>query len=231
MVRALADLLVDREGDPGGGARRVVADELRDGGHDRRHARLVVRAQQRRPVARDEVVPEPVGERGHLGGIEDLRRVARKADRLARPGAVDDRPDARPRRVGGRVDVRDQPDRRGVGHRAGQRREDVARLGQLDVLDTERVGARRPGVARGRAASPSTGRSASRPPTGCRSRRSGGTARAAPRRAPRRAAPRSGGQPSVASRRSSSTVVVSPSRSAAAGNPLVRRVELRRSVA
>ena len=83
--------------------------------------------------------PTLVGERGHLRGVEDLGRVARKVDRLARPRAVDDRPDARPRRVGRGVDVRDQPDRRGVGHRPGQRREDVARLGQLGVLETERV--------------------------------------------------------------------------------------------
>ena len=134
----------------------------RDGGHDRGHAGLVVRAEQRRPVARDEVLPELLGEGGHLRRVEDLRRIARKADRLARPGAMDDRADARPRRVGGRVDVCDQPDRRRLGRpsRGASRRRSPARSAR-HPRDRAR-GARRPGAGRGRAASRSTGRSASR---------------------------------------------------------------------
>ena len=97
MIGALADLLVHGERDPRRRARRVVADEARDGRHDRRDARLVVRPEQRRPVARHEVVPAPLRERGHVARVEDLARIAGQADRLAGPGAMDDRADARAR--------------------------------------------------------------------------------------------------------------------------------------
>ena len=49
---------------------------------------------------------------------------------------VHDRDDARARRLGRRVDVGDQPDHRRPGG-ARQRREDVAVLGQLDVVEAD----------------------------------------------------------------------------------------------
>ena len=138
VVGALADLLVHGEGDAGRGARRVVADETGSGRDDHRDARLVVRAEQRRPVARHEIVALPLFEAGHVRRVQDLGRIAWKRDRLAGPGAVHDWPDARARRVRGRVDVCDQTYRRRTGNRARDRREDVAGLGELDLGEPDR---------------------------------------------------------------------------------------------
>ncbi len=102
VVGALADLLVDRERDARGGARRVVVEEVRDRRHDHRDARLVVRAEERRAVARDQVLPDPLGEGGHVGGVEHLRLVARAAG------------SARPTRRGGRSGGRPCPGVSGV---------------------------------------------------------------------------------------------------------------------
>jgi hypothetical protein len=62
VLDAAADLLVHGEADAD---RRVldlrVADEIGDRGHDLGHARLVVGAEEGRPVRRDDVVADPVG--------------------------------------------------------------------------------------------------------------------------------------------------------------------------
>ena len=63
VVDAAADLLVDGEADPDRrmldlGMRREIGDRA----HDLRDARLVVGAEQRRPVGRDDVVARALGE-------------------------------------------------------------------------------------------------------------------------------------------------------------------------
>ena len=75
----------------GARGRSGVAGEVRDRGHDLGDPGLVVGAEERRPVARHDVVADARGERRKHGGIEDLSRVAREHDRLTSPGLVDDR--------------------------------------------------------------------------------------------------------------------------------------------
>ena len=139
MVGSPSDLLVDREPDPGGRARAVVAEQPVGGRDDDRDPGLVVRPEERRSVARDEVVTELVGETGHVGRVEHLRRVAREHDRRASPGTVHDRGHPGARRGRRRVDVRDQPDRGRALHRARHRREHVAVLRELGVLEPDRT--------------------------------------------------------------------------------------------
>ena len=79
VVGAAAHLLVDRERDAHRRARLGRAAEVRDGRHDLRHAGLVVGSEQRRAVARDDVVPDARRERRLLGRVEHLARVARAA--------------------------------------------------------------------------------------------------------------------------------------------------------
>ena len=63
VVGAVADLLVDGEADPRVRARELgPRGEVGDRGHDRGDAGLVVRAEQRRPVRGDDVVPDPLAE-------------------------------------------------------------------------------------------------------------------------------------------------------------------------
>src|ERR1700675_663863 len=91
---AAADLLVDSERNSDRCPRALgMTCEVRDGGHDLRDPRLVVRAEQRRPVARNDVVADALRKLRKLLGIEHLPRVTRKLDRLASPTRVDDRPD------------------------------------------------------------------------------------------------------------------------------------------
>ncbi len=77
LVDAAADLLVRREQD----FDRAVLDlgmveqELR-GVHDLGDAGLVVGAEQRGAVGRDDVVADLVGQRRVLGGADDLRGIA-----------------------------------------------------------------------------------------------------------------------------------------------------------
>ena len=139
MIRSLADLLVHRERDPRGRTRGIVVHEVRKGRHDHRNTRLVVRAEQGRPVAGHEVVADPLGKGRQVRRVEHLRRIAGETDRLARPGSVDDRADAGPGRVRRRVDVGDEPERRSALDGARERGEDVARLGQLDVVEPDRA--------------------------------------------------------------------------------------------
>ena len=139
VVGALAHLLVDRERDARRGARCIIVEEVRDRRHDHGDARLVVCAEERRAVARDQVLPDPLGEGGHVCRIEDLRLVARQ--RIGSPDqarwTIGRTP--MPGGVRGRVDVRDEADPRRSVDGAGERREDVARLGELDVGDPERA--------------------------------------------------------------------------------------------
>ena len=132
VVGATSHLLVDREADPKRRPRLVRAVEVRDGGHDLRDARLVVGAEQRRAVARDDVVPDPRRERRLIGRIQHLARVPRQHDRRARVVLVHDRRHSGSGRLRRRVDVRDQADH-GRSRRAGHGRVDVAELGQLDI--------------------------------------------------------------------------------------------------
>ncbi len=120
VIGAVTDLLVDREHDAHRRARSVVGGEPRDRGHDLRHPRLVVRAEQRPAVARDEIVTQPLGQLGQLGRIEHLALVAGQHDRLTAPGAVDDRHDARAGRIRRRVDVGDQGHHGSVPNRPGR---------------------------------------------------------------------------------------------------------------
>ena len=210
-------------------ARRVVAQEPLGRGDDDRDARLVVRAEQRRPVARDEVVADPLGEPRHApSGSSTWPRVAGEPDRRRRPSR------------GGRSARRPCPSAPGdvstcairptVGAPAtvpGTRREHVAVLGQLDVVEPERAQlldeqAREVELLLGRRVRRSTsGR------TACRSRRSAGSARARPRPAPRRAGSRSASQPSDREAPEQLDGRLQPVAEGRRGDVLVRRVELR----
>ena len=71
MVGAVADLLVGREADADGRMRDLgVRLQVGDRGHDLGHARLVVGAEERRPVRGDDVVADPLGEERRGGGGE-----------------------------------------------------------------------------------------------------------------------------------------------------------------
>ena len=133
VLRPAPDLLVDRERDADGAARPLrVAGQVRDRGHDLRDPGLVVRAEERRAVARDDVVSHARGQLRELVRVEHLALVARKLDRRAVPVLVHDRRDAGARDVRRRVHVRDEPDR-GSALDAGQAREHGGALGQLGV--------------------------------------------------------------------------------------------------
>ena len=84
-----------------------VRDELGDRGHDLGDAGLVVGAEQRRPVGGDDVVPDPLGEQRARRGREPGARARRRRSSRAPAGST---PVAG--RVGARVDVGEQPDRR-----------------------------------------------------------------------------------------------------------------------
>ena len=139
VVGAAADLLVDRERDARGRPRCVVLQQPMGGRDDDRDSGLVVGAEQGRAVARDEVVTDLFRETGHVVRVEDLGRVSFQLDRLARPGAVHDGPDARSGRGRCSVDVGDQSHDRRLRDGARHRREDVAVLRQLRVGEADRV--------------------------------------------------------------------------------------------
>lgn len=113
MVGAAADLLVDGEADA---KRRVLGPrvtlEAGDRRHDLGHPGLVVGAEQRCAVRRDEVVPDLLGERRLLVWIEYLRLVAGEDDSRAVVGAMKLRRDPCPGHVRRGVDMGDQPDHR-----------------------------------------------------------------------------------------------------------------------
>ena len=136
VVGAPPHLLVDRERDAHRRPRLGGATKIRDRRHDLRHAGLVVGSEERRAVTRDDVVADPRRERGLVGrdrGSGSDRRAARSARRRsprARSG------DAGARRLRRRVDVGDQADH-GRARRAGKRRDHVAELVQLDVVEPD----------------------------------------------------------------------------------------------
>ena len=95
VLGAAPDLLVDRERDPHRRPRLRRLAEVGDGRHDLRHAGLVVGAEQRRAVARDDVVADPRGERrpprrGRSPGSG--RRAGRSARRRSPRGRSGRRP-------------------------------------------------------------------------------------------------------------------------------------------
>ena len=71
MVGAAGDLLVDREADADRSMLELrIPLEVRDGGHDLRDAGLVVGAEQRRTVGRDDVVADLLLQQRQLLGVE-----------------------------------------------------------------------------------------------------------------------------------------------------------------
>ncbi len=86
---AAADLLVGVEGDLHRPVRQLrVGDEIRDRGHDLRDARLVVRAEQRRPVGRDQLVADVVRQLRRLLRADDAGRSRRAGSRRPRSAAA-----------------------------------------------------------------------------------------------------------------------------------------------
>ena len=133
-VGAEADLLVGREPDAHGGSRELgMGDEVRDGGHDLRHPRLVVGAEQRVPARRHDVVPGLARQHGHRRRVEH-RPAERQLDCVAAVAAVHERLDARARDLRRGVDVREKSD---CGTGAGQRGEDEAAVIHRRVVETE----------------------------------------------------------------------------------------------
>ena len=100
VIGAAPDLLVDRERDTRRRPRRILGEKPPRGSDDDRDPGLVVGAEERGAVARHDVVAALLGETRHVLRVEHLRGVAREHDRLARPGAVDDRLDPRAGRCG-----------------------------------------------------------------------------------------------------------------------------------
>ena len=136
QLRALADLLVRRERDPQGRSGEFrVRHQVRHGGHDRGHARLVIGAEQRVAARGDDVVTALLGQLGHRRRVKP-RAAAWQLDHAAVVIAVDDRLDAVGRCIGARVDVRDQPDR-GSARRTRECRGDVAVVVQRCVVEAD----------------------------------------------------------------------------------------------
>ena len=91
-VRPPARLLVDGEADADRRPWRLgMARQPRDRRHDLGHAGLVVGTEQRRAVARDDVVPDAGRELGGLGRIDHLARVSRQDEPCAVVRRVNDR--------------------------------------------------------------------------------------------------------------------------------------------
>ena len=186
--RPAGHLLVDRERDADGRARRLgVLREVRDGGDDLRHARLVVGAEERRPVRGDEVVADAGGELLALVRVEHLGGVAGQDDPAAVVGTDHLRRHARrPTHRGSCRRGRSGPPSAPRRCPAAWRRRSRARSARRPRAPPR--AARRRAAGRGRAASACSDTSRRCAPTACRSAHSGGSARARPRRARRRAA-------------------------------------------
>ena len=135
LVDAAADLFVGREQDLDGAVLdlRVLNQELRRI-HDLGEARLVVGAEQRGAVGRDDVVADLVGERGMVGGADHLRGIGRQHDVAAVIVSYDLRLDVRAGAVRRGVHVRAEADHRHlfVGVRR-DRRIDIAVLVEMGV--------------------------------------------------------------------------------------------------
>ena len=198
VLGAASYFLVDREGDAHRGTRRIrPLGQIGDRLHDLGDARLVVRTEQRGPVARDDVVPDPVAELGLFGRVDHLRRVAGQHDRAAVVALVDDRRHPGARRVRRRVDMGDQADRQAL-RRSPARSRTRTRARSAPPPRGRLHAARRRGGARDRAGSRCSDRSTTPRRPGCRSGRSAGTARARQGRARLRAETSTGLYPSWA---------------------------------
>jgi hypothetical protein len=112
-IRTAADLFVRREADADAAVRDIeMRHQVLGSGDDRGNAGLVVRAEQRRPRRRDDVVADLRGEIGQIRGAKDSRGIVRENDVPPVPPAMDDGLHERAGHLGRRVDVRDEPDRR-----------------------------------------------------------------------------------------------------------------------
>ena len=113
-----------------------MRDEIRGRGHDLRDARLVVRAEQRRAVRRDELVADVVLELRRLGRADHLPGVAERDVAALVADAL--RLDVRSAALARRVDVREERDRRHLAvDRRRQRRRHVAVLVDRRVREAE----------------------------------------------------------------------------------------------
>ena len=141
-VHARADLLVRRERDLDRAVRdRPVVEQGLGHRHDRRDARLVVRAEQRCAVGRDQIVADHRIEHRMLRRSQDLRRIAGQRDVAALVVRVHDGRHVRAAHRGRRIDVRDERDHGhglGVWNGRRNRRGDVTVLAQRDVHRAER---------------------------------------------------------------------------------------------
>ena len=139
VVGARAELLVGVEADAQRPVRKLgMRDQVRDRRHDLGDARLVVGAEQRRAVARDQIVPDVIRQLREFSTGDHLPLVAGEHD-LAALVADALRLDVRAGDVGRRVDVREEPDRRHVVRDGrGHRREEIAVLVEVDVREPER---------------------------------------------------------------------------------------------
>ena len=96
VLRPPADLLVDGECHADRSSVPLgMPYEVRERTHDLRDPGLVVRSEQGRSVAGDDVVADPGGELRQLDRVENLSRVPGELDRRSIPGLVHDRRDAR----------------------------------------------------------------------------------------------------------------------------------------
>ena len=113
LVDAAADLLVGREQDLDGAVLDVrVAHQELGRIHDLGDAGLVVGAEQRGAVTRDDVVADLAGQRGMLGSADHLRRIARQRDVAAAVVAHDLRLDVGAGAIGRGVHMRAEADHR-----------------------------------------------------------------------------------------------------------------------
>ena len=139
LVDPAADLLVGGEQQPD----RAVADigvldqDLR-GGHDFGDARLVVGAEQRRAVGRDDIVADLVGELGIVGDPDDLCGVSGQVDVAALVVLDDPRSYALAAEIRRSVHMRAEADHRDllVGV-AGNCSVDVAVLVEMGIAETD----------------------------------------------------------------------------------------------
>ena len=138
VVRAAANLLVRREADGNGAVRDLrMREQLRAGGDDLGHARLVVRAEERRAVGHDQLLPDIALQRRIVP-----RREHRRAERqLAALIAHDARLNVFAARGGRGVHVGDQAEGACVlaTGRGRQVRVDIAVFVKLRALHPERV--------------------------------------------------------------------------------------------
>ena len=131
-MHAAADLLVGREADADRAVRQVrVLQQVARRGHDDGDARLVIRAQQRRPGGGHDVVAHFLRQIGQRLGRQHLAGIVGQDDVLAVVAAMDDGLDVGAGELGGRVHVRQQGDGGHSGlHRRRDGRQDRAIVGQ-----------------------------------------------------------------------------------------------------